>query len=232
MSFLSRIERGLDSAINGVFTRAFAADVHPSELLAAILREMDTQAMIVNRKRSYVPNHFTVHLSPHDYERQLPSSGKFINEDAPEAIERHKLENNYHFAGPLEIEFVEDRGLRTGKIRIESSTVAGVEVHDNRQQPQPTQGLILEVNGVRHPLRAPGLSLGRAPQCDIRINDTGVSREHALIEVTPGGMITIVDNNSTNGLYVNGERVSTATLRAGSRIEIGNTRMQVYQPGT
>lgn len=52
-------------------------------------------------------------------------------------------------------------------------------------------------------------SIGRDLNCDIVINDSTdvISRRHALLNVTPSGKMTIVDQSS-NGTYVNGIRIS------------------------
>lgn len=52
-------------------------------------------------------------------------------------------------------------------------------------------------------------SIGRDLNCDIVINDTTdvISRRHALLNVTPSGKMTIIDQSS-NGTYVNGIRIS------------------------
>ena len=94
-------------------------------------------------------------------------------------------------------------------------------------------GLVLEVNGTRHPLTPPGLIIGRGSDADLRINDPGISRTHAQIRVTgsePPLQIDIVDLGSTNGIMVNGQKVRHAVLGEGSRIEIGSTRMLVHAP--
>ena len=95
------------------------------------------------------------------------------------------------------------------------------------------QSLVLEVNGTRHPLRPPGLTIGRGTEADLRINDPGISRLHAQIRV--GGIptapqIDIVDLGSTNGIIVDGQKVRQAAIAEGTRIEIGSTRMLVHAP--
>ena len=89
------------------------------------------------------------------------------------------------------------------------------------------------VGGVRHPLVPPGLVIGRGSNADLRVNDPGVSRRHAMISVSgplENRTIRIEDLGSTNGIVVDGSRVQAAQLRDGSRIEIGNTRMLVHSP--
>jgi pSer/pThr/pTyr-binding forkhead associated (FHA) protein len=52
------------------------------------------------------------------------------------------------------------------------------------------------------------------------MRDPNVSRQQAMVERTPGGWV-IVDMASTNGIVVNGVRVTRAPLRAGDVLEIG-----------
>jgi pSer/pThr/pTyr-binding forkhead associated (FHA) protein len=75
--------------------------------------------------------------------------------------------------------------------------------------------------------------IGRGSEADLRINDPGISRRHAEIRVQgtgPALAMEIVDLGSTNGIIVNGRRVRQSALQAGSRIEIGSTRMLVHAP--
>ena len=65
--------------------------------------------------------------------------------------------------------------------------------------------------------------LGRSPQCDVHIDQEGVSRRHAMLERTVEGAVQIVDLESRNGTFVNGEPVSRETLRDGDKIQIGGT---------
>ncbi len=95
--------------------------------------------------------------------------------------------------------------------------------------------VILEVNGMRHPLDPPGIVIGRGNDADLRINDPGVSRRHVEIRVHPhdttAASVSVVDLGSTNGMLVNGTKVSQATLDDGSTVKIGNTTMTVrYLP--
>jgi pSer/pThr/pTyr-binding forkhead associated (FHA) protein len=96
---------------------------------------------------------------------------------------------------------------------------------------------VLEVNGTRHPLQPPGLVVGRGSEADLRINDPGVSRRHAefLVTTQAGGAspgegplhIEVHDMGSTNGITVDGHKVSRAALGDGSRVQIGHTSLVV-----
>lgn len=71
---------------------------------------------------------------------------------------------------------------------------------------------------------AENLLLGRLPENDLEISDTKVSREHCRI-TQENGAYTIKDLDSSNGTFVNGERIDSKTLEEGDRILIGETML-------
>ncbi|MFE9663048.1 FhaA domain-containing protein [Streptomyces sp. NPDC005955] len=79
----------------------------------------------------------------------------------------------------------------------------------------------IEVNGTRHQISRSTLVLGRSTEADVRIDDPGVSRRHC--EIRTGTPSTIQDLGSTNGIVVDGQHTTRATLRDGSRIVVGST---------
>lgn len=84
----------------------------------------------------------------------------------------------------------------------------------------------IEINGTRHQISRPTLVLGRSTDADVRIDDPGVSRRHCEIRV--GTPPTVQDLGSTNGIVVDGQHTTRATLRDGSRIVVGSTTI-VYR---
>jgi pSer/pThr/pTyr-binding forkhead associated (FHA) protein len=65
------------------------------------------------------------------------------------------------------------------------------------------------------------VSIGRSRSCDLSLRSPDASRRHVEIFFGPGGW-RLRDLDSTNGTYVNGERVGERLLRPGDRIEIGS----------
>lgn len=238
MGVFDRAEKRIGAAVDKVFARAFKGDVQPVEIAAGIQRELDAEAKLLSRDRRLVPNDFTISLSSHDYNRLFPYS-KTINAEIIPGLREHAAERQYVFNGPISISYELDESLPTGQFKVASEAVSdsskesrGGE-HRSASIHRPARGLVLEVNGVRHPLRPPGLVIGRGSEADLRINDPGVSRRHALVTVAgspESPSVTIEDLGSTNGIIVNGSRVQEVQLAEGSRIEIGNTRMLVHAP--
>jgi hypothetical protein len=97
------------------------------------------------------------------------------------------------------------------------SGVAGVLAENKRYAVVVLEG---KKTGDVIPLSKPSVTIGRI-QCDINIDDTEVSRQHALITIR-GTEATLDDLGSTNGIYVGDQRVQHAGLVNSSEFRIGN----------
>ncbi len=235
MGVFDKIEKGIEGAVNGVFARAFKGDVQPVEIAARLQRELDSETQLLSMDKRLVPNQFVVGLSQHDYDRLTPYS-KTLNSEIIPALQDHASSKGFIFNGPISILYECDTSLPTGKFTVKSQAVAGVESDSEGASVSQlrTANLVIEVNGVRHPLVPPGLSVGRGTESDLRINDPGISRRHAQITVVGRGQAQsaiIEDLGSTNGIIVNGQKVTRAPLTKGTRIEIGSTRLLVQDAG-
>lgn len=235
MGWLYDVERKLENVVNNVFARAFRSEVEPIEIASRLAKELDSQAKLLNRDKRLVPNNFTVYLSRHDYDELAPMA-RAINDDIVPEMRRHAGERRYVFNGPIRIDYECDESLTVGRFRVDSEAVATVAESGGAASSTAIRRapLVLEVNGVRHPLLPPGFTIGRGSEADLRINDPGISRLHARVIVKQNASsevdVSIEDLGSTNGVIVNGQRVTNVTLGDGSRIEIGSTRMLVHSP--
>ncbi len=91
----------------------------------------------------------------------------------------------------------------------------------------------LDVDGERYPLMGAMTVLGRDDSADIILDDPGISRRHSEIRVTNDGphiVASIRDMGSTNGTFVNSERISSQRLSDGDRITVGRTSV-IYRAG-
>jgi pSer/pThr/pTyr-binding forkhead associated (FHA) protein len=74
------------------------------------------------------------------------------------------------------------------------------------------------------------LIIGRSSELDIVLVEDMVSRKHAKITLT-GSKITIEDLGSTNGTFVNGEKVKSSRLKEGDRILVGTSILKLVKAG-
>jgi len=100
---------------------------------------------------------------------------------------------------------------------------------------RPTEpGQYLEVQGPMRSLtiRLEGepLRIGRGLAADLRLDDSSVSRRHAILVPRSRGA-RILDDRSSNGTFVNGRRVQQSELRNGDVIVLGRAVLRYVELG-
>ncbi|WP_431780595.1 FhaA domain-containing protein [Streptomyces chumphonensis] len=246
MGVLKRFEQRLEGLVNGTFAKVFKSEVQPVEIAGALQRECDNNATIWNRDRTVVPNDFIVELSAPDYERLAPYAGQLSDELAG-MVRDYAKQQRYTFMGSVKVHLEKADDLDTGLYRVRSRTMAASTSqpgapgdHGGGLPPMPqgaprmpsapppgppgAPGPVrrwVEINGSRHQISRTTLVLGRSTEADVRIDDPGVSRKHC--EIRTGPTVVVQDLGSTNGIVVDGQRTTHATLRDGSRIVVGST---------
>lgn len=96
----------------------------------------------------------------------------------------------------------------------------GVKVPD-----RPVARLTIKSGGgaMAQTLIGSSASIGREPSCDVRLDDDpAVSRHHAMI-YTQDGEVVLRDVGSSNGTFVNGERISEKVLHDGDTVQVGES---------
>jgi FHA domain-containing protein len=232
VSALHRFEQRLEHLVTGAFARAFRSAVQPMEIAAALQREVDNSAQILSREKRLAPNDFLIDLSPTDFDR-LAAYGETLSSELAQMLHEHADEQRYLFAGAIQLKFQRSEELTTGRFRVRSSAAADVTPAPGQPMSDTAvrrAAVTLEVNGVRHPLEPPGLTIGRGTQADLRIDDPGVSRRHAEFRLAagPDPLVSVVDLGSTNGTLVDGRRIQHAILDDGSVVQIGGTTIRVH----
>ena len=93
---------------------------------------------------------------------------------------------------------------------------------------EPLRRLAVRLTGAdvrEQALRQGHTLIGRSRLCDVRINSPIVSRHHALINYA-GGSAMLVDLGSSNGTFVDGNRITSHELVAGETIRVGNCTIE------
>ena len=245
MGIINRVEHGLAKAVHGAFAKAFKSEVQPVEIASAIRRAMDDRAALLGHGRAMVPNLYTIELSPTDYDR-LSDYEAALTDDLVAAAQEHAESQGYQPGGALEVDLVEGEGLETGVFRVRPATakrgvpdtpspravtpsgaaVAAGATHRPPARVNPAARPWLEITGDRYPLLGSLTTLGRDDSADIVVDDPGVSRRHSEIRVTTDGphlVTSIRDLGSTNGTFVNGDRITSTRLEDGDQVTIGRT---------
>lgn len=71
------------------------------------------------------------------------------------------------------------------------------------------------------------ITVGRDPNCDVYVDNPGVSRHHFQIEWSATGEFRVVDGGSANGTFLNEKPVRTAALRSGDAIQFAKYSLDV-----
>jgi hypothetical protein len=124
-----------------------------------------------------------------------------------------------------------------GALREHTASFPPLEegVESTAQVPAEAEGPVLVVRkgpevGERFYLDRPRLTIGRDPASDIFLNDITVSRVHAALELA-GAEVSVVDEGSLNGVYVNGVSCDRAILRNGDQLQVGRFQMVFLSGG-
>jgi pSer/pThr/pTyr-binding forkhead associated (FHA) protein len=115
------------------------------------------------------------------------------------------------------------RELKVGRAQLEESSLP--ELAPLPPSKRYSLAVILGANaGQIFPVTRPRVVLGRGVNCDIQLQDSEVSRRHAMLEIK-GDTATITDLGSTNGTFVDGIRVSTRPIEAHQEFCLGTTTL-------
>jgi hypothetical protein len=226
MGVLDRFEKGVENAVQTAFAKTFKSGVKPVELAGALKREADTRAAAVDRNRTVTPNEYTVALSPTDHQTVTGWGEEALEHELEDALQEHAERQRYSFVGSVNVEFSEDESLPTGRYAVTSRTTRG-PVAPVTSRNQQSKYPLLDIDGQRYHLTGDLTVAGRGSESDIVVDDSGVSRQHIRFEVTPHGTI-LTDLGSTNGTFVEDQRINEVTLVDGNAITIGRTTIMYW----
>jgi pSer/pThr/pTyr-binding forkhead associated (FHA) protein len=115
-------------------------------------------------------------------------------------------------------------------VRKADAAVGGLHFHLHAQEPLPANffplRLVLQPGGATIDVNRPEMLVGRHTECDIRLPLPDVSRRHCRLQFVEGCW-QVVDQNSLNGIQVNGEQVLQAPLEPGDLLRIGSFTFQI-----
>jgi hypothetical protein len=121
MSVLRSIESKIEGLFEGVFGRAFRTHVQPVELARKLAKEMDEHRS-VSVSRVYVPNEYTVYLSPQDRTQFASYEGSLIGE-LQEYLAEHARREGYALLTPPRVVLTTDGDLAMGEFGIATRVV-------------------------------------------------------------------------------------------------------------
>ncbi|WP_114856441.1 DUF3662 and FHA domain-containing protein [Brachybacterium sp. YJGR34] len=230
MGILDRIERGLDRGVTRVFPPG-RGQLKPLDLAQGLKRECDDQIQVLDRTRTLAPNVYTIYLHSQDFDR-FDSWKDTLLDELQRVLTEHADKQRYMFVGAVSVDLERDDEVRAGRFETESRTERGsVAPATGAAQEGSTDNPIVEIDGQQYLLTGPVTVIGRGGDADIILEDTGVSRHHLELRAGSDGSLVATDLGSTNGTFVDGERIRTpVTLQNRSMIKIGRTRLTMLLP--
>jgi hypothetical protein len=244
LSVLRNIEHKIESLFEGVFGRAFRANVQPVELARKLIKEMDDHKT-VSVSKIYVPNEYEVYLSEPDRE-QFADYEQSLADELKDYLVEHARREGYVLLAQPRVFLKTDADLAIGEFGIatrmtQKPAEAGpapepgaTMIYKPVQQPTEAASAVelgvgrevvsLELQGRQFAVDKRRVVLGRSRECDIQVEDPNVSRRHAEIR-QEGATYWMVDLDSTNGIEVNGRRQRRVKLENGTRLVLGSTEV-------
>jgi hypothetical protein len=248
MSVLRNLELKLEGLVEGAFSRAFKARVQPVELARKLAKEMESYKT-VSISRTYVPNEYTVYLSRED-RRQFSAYEPALLDELSAHLLEHAAKENLALLTRPKVAFETDKRLRMGEFGIQARLVKPAEDErdgasqgdlgatmvysaarlrsDERQaqvEQKPRTRALLIADGKRFVIDRPRAVIGRSQRCYYVLSDPNVSRRHFELQLRDSDWY-IVDLGSTNGVSVNGRRISTSQLSPGDEIVVGSSSLR------
>ena len=242
MSILRNLESKLEGLFEGAFSRTFKSRVQPVEIARKLAKEMD-DSKTVSISRTYVPNQYSVYLSPQDRE-QFEGYEDGLKKELSDYLLEHARTEGLALVTRPTIDFQSDERLSLGEFGIQAQLV---QLEEDEAEPHqgdfghtmvysPTSGArrldspssggraLLVGGGKRNALGGRRVVIGRSRDCDIVIDDPNISRRHAELRRDGDGWL-VADLGSTNGVKVNGRRVNEHPLSPGDEITVGLERL-------
>jgi hypothetical protein len=248
VNVLRSIEQKIEGLFEGLFGRAFRANVQPVELARKLVTEMEDHRT-VSVSRVYVPNEYTVYLSTADRE-QFTDYESQLRTELQEYLAEHARREGYALLTPPTVLMETDDDLALGEFGIATRMVQGGKTRRSEELPEPqaepgatmiykprsplteegpaadvavAQEIVtLTMGGKRYEVDKRRVVIGRSKDCDIQLADPNSSRRHAELR-QEGSAYWLIDLDSTNGSQVNGHRTARAKLESGDVITIGST---------
>src|SRR5699024_7042620 len=152
-------------------------------------------------------NVFSIYLHSQDYDR-FSSWQDTLLDELQRVLMEHAEKQRYMFVGGVSVTLERDDEVRAGRFETESRT---------------ERGSVAPATGAAQ--------AGPGGDADIILEDTGVSRHHLELRTEPDATLVATDLGSTNGTFVDGERIRTpVALQDRSLLKIGRTRLTVLLP--
>jgi hypothetical protein len=233
MSFLAKLEQACAAFIERSFAKTFPSDLEPSQIARKLVSTMEARTR-GEEGHLIAPGAYIVRVNVDDFER-LAGHQTYLEREWADLLADLAGRVGIRFIdGDPKVEMTPSEQVPQGAVDVavvDEATVGTDAARPAQAVPRRFHLRILKGVPAYGVYYIEGTArVGRSEESDIFLVDPSVSRSHAIVEVD--GIEPIVrDLGSTNGTFVNGERVEARPLRDGDQLTFGNTFMQFEATG-
>ena len=224
MSLIDQFEVQFNELSNGEILEGSLDEIQPVELAGVLQQEIGRIQMTVSPSEKLEV--INICLSSHDYKR-LKKYESLIIDGLENMLQKSAELKRIDAIKDTRIKIVQDSSLEKGLVKSIPSLKFESPLSEIEKITEviETKKFVLEINGLKKSLEPGEYTLGRGTEVDIQIHDPGISRKHLVIMVDE--KVTVKDLNSTNGTYINGERITELEVVDQITFRVGVTEIKI-----
>lgn len=247
MNRIAQFEALVERLVEGTFTRLFAGQLSPRKVATHLIRAMEDHQVCFSGIAPQSPTHYWVYLNPNDYEAMVPESEgsdkaepSFLEDELAHHVADLASEAGLALEVSPIVRILCDEDVPPRDVRIdarwmpdeadEMERTREMEASDKPASDQmaataPRGRPFLVLEGRRHVnLTQPVVSIGRALDNDVIIEDPRVSRHHTQLRQRYGHYV-LYDLGSSGGTKINGYPIEECVLHSGDVISLAGIQI-------
>jgi hypothetical protein len=229
MSWFARIEAACAAFIERTFAKTFPSDLEPAQVARKLVATMEARTR-GDDGHLLAPGSYVIHMNSEDFERLSEHRAYLEREWAELLRDMAARVGIYFFDGGPKVAMQSRDGIPLGMVDVSVASDITISIPTAPAITPPKRFHLRMMKGVP----AYGVyfvdgfaTIGRSEDSDIFLVDPSVSRNHATVNVD-NGIVDVTDLGSTNGTFVNGERIAgSRRLVSGDVLTFGNTQMRL-----
>jgi hypothetical protein len=227
MSWFARMEQACAAFIERTFAKTFPSDLEPAQIARKLVATMEARTR-GDDGTLHAPGSYIVYVHPEDFTR-LSEHRDYLERQWAELLRdmAHRVGVYFSGGGP-KVKMESRESVPKGAVDVAVATdvttliyppvtATKMRFHLRMIKGVPAYGVYV-LDGI--------VRVGRHEESDVFLVDPSVSRNHATVEFD-GDAPVVKDLGSTNGTFVNGERIGMRRLLPGDVLTFGNTEMRL-----
>lgn len=241
MNRIARFEALAERLVEGTFARLFAGRLSPLAVVAHLARAMEDHQALSADGTPLAPTHYWVYLHPYDYEA-LAVEQQALEAELARDVAELAAHTGLALVIPPVVHVLADENTVVHEVRVEARLMSqATDAEDAKERTcempigeqeaeagemiAPPGRPFLIVEGQRHvDLLQPVVSVGRALDNDIILEDPRVSRHHAQLRRRYGRYV-LYDMGSSSGTQINEYPVEECVLHSGDVVSFAGVQV-------